>query len=362
MSVKNVAVGLWKVAVSVRVPWKPYPVKRKATVKGTKADAKLKEAELLRMALDEGQGQGESSLKKTAVSTFNKVETLQDGINLYLEKLKAQGRLSAVTQRKYGWLGRELGYIPILELGERFMDWIHVYKNTVGRNGKPRTPATVNFVINVVKAVCNHLVELEILLKNPISRAKFPTASCKPRFVTLTQEEQDRLLLVIQREHPDILPIVKFMLQIPCRAFSELVPAKVSQLKDGMIFIPTSKNKDPIFKPVPISMADYFDSIPIQDGCQYLFYRKVGDQYLPLDNLRHAFEVCRKKADLPNLRIHDLRHVAVTNLVLRGVPVQLLMKLCGWRKDQSHVYCNISLKSGAEYFLNMEKEAMMLAS
>jgi len=87
MSVKNVAVGLWKVAVSVRVPLKPYPVKRKATVKGTKADAKLKEAELLRVALDEGQGQGESSLTAgTVASTFNKVVTLQDGISLYLEK------------------------------------------------------------------------------------------------------------------------------------------------------------------------------------------------------------------------------------------------------------------------------------
>jgi len=357
MSIKNVAVGVWKVAVSVRVPWKPYPIKRKATVKGTKAEAKLKESELIRAI---GASGGGSSLKETAVSTFNKVETLQDGISLYLEKLKAQGRLSAVTQRKYGWLGRELGHIPILELGERFRDWIHVYKNTVGRNGKPRTPATVNFVVNVVKAVCNHLVELEALNKNPITKAKFPTASCKPRFVTLTQEEVDRLLEVIQKERPDILPIVKYMLMIPCRAFSELVPARVSQLKDGMIFIPTSKNGDQIFKPVPVSMADYFANIP--DGCPLLFYRKVGETYLPLDNLRHAFEVCRKKAGLPNLRIHDLRHIAVTNLILRGVPVQLLMKICGWRKDQSHIYCNIGLKSGAEFFLNMEKEAMKLAS
>jgi len=359
MSVKNVAVGVWKVAVSVRVPNKPYPVKRKITVRGTKNDALLKEAELRKAALDEGQGDGSSLTAAVAQSTL-KVTNLKEAIDLYLEKLKATGEFSAVTQRKYRWLGRELGHLPILELGDRFRDWIHVYKNTVGRNGKPRSQATVNFVTNVVKAVAGHLVDLEILDKQPITKAKFPTASVKPRFVTLSQEEQDRLLAVIQKERPDILPIVKYMLQVPCRAFSELVHSKVSSLKDGMIFIETSKNKDPIFKPVPVSMAEYFNSIP--SGCSWLFYRKVGDQYLPLDNLRHAFEVCRKKAGLPNLRIHDLRHVAVTNLVLRGVPVQLLMKICGWRKDQSHIYCNISLKSGAEYFLNMEKEALKLAS
>jgi len=313
------------------------------------------------------EGDGESSLKAVVATSTFKVNNLKEAIDLYLEKLKATGEFSAVTQRKYGWLGRELGHIPIKSIAESFREWLKVYANTPSRTGKPRTPATMNFVVNVVKAVCNHLVELEILPKNPITKSKFPLAKTKPRFVTLTPEEVDRLLEVIQKERPDILPIVRFMLAIPCRAFSELVNAKVDQLQDNntVIFIPTSKNGDSIFKPVPLAMADYFNSIP--NGCPWLFYQKVDGEYHPLTNLRHAFEVCRKKAAVgfPNLstfRIHDLRHLAVSGLVLHGLPVQLLMKICGWKKDQSHIYCNISQKSGAEYFLSMEKEALKLAS
>jgi integrase len=360
MSIKNVSVGVWKVVVAARVPWKSYPVVRKTTVKGTKTEAKLKEAELMKGLLAEGQDQGESSLKLGTVASTSKVNTLAEGIDVYLEKLKASGKFSSVTQRKYGWLRRELGHIPIKGIAETFRAWLKEYANSPSRTGKQPQPATINFVINVVKAVCNHLVELEVLPKNPISKAKFPTATIKPREAYLSKDERKRLLDVIQRERPYILPIVMFMLQVPCRAFSELVNATVDQLRGNMIFIPKSKNGDALYKPIPSDMVDYFNSIP--DGCPYLFYRKVGETYLPLNNLRHAFEVCRKLAGLPNLRIHDLRHVAVSDLILRGVPTHVLMKIAGWRTDMTRVYFNMFAKEGAEFVLNLEKGALKLAS
>jgi integrase len=127
-----------------------------------------------------------------------------------------------------------------------------------------------------------------------------------------------------------------------------------------VIFIPKSKNGDALYKPVPADMVDYFANIP--DGCEYLFYQKVGDEYRPLSNLRHGFERCRELAGLPNLRIHDLRHVAVTDLIKRGVPVHVLMKVAGWHTDMTRVYFNMFAKEGAEYVLNFEKEMMKLAS
>jgi integrase len=214
----------------------------------------------------------------------------------------------------------------------------------------------------MVKAVCNHLVNLKILSENPITKALFPIATIKAREAFLSQEERDRLLDVIRKEKPFLEPIIRFMLQVPCRAFSELANAKVNQLRDNntVIFIPTSKNGDALYKPIPADMVDYFNSIP--SGCDYLFFRQVGDRYLPLNNLRHAFEHCRKLAGLPDLRIHDLRHVAVTNLITRGVPTQVLMKVAGWRSDQTKTYCNLAAKAGAEYVLNLEKEAIKMAS
>jgi integrase len=361
MSIKNVSVGVWKVAVSVRVKSKPFPIKRKATVKGTKNAALLKEAELRKAALDEGQVDGESSLKiaKIASSTFS-VNTLGDGIGLYVDRLRAKGEASKATQVQYGWLDRELGHAPILGLGETFGAWLKVYTTSLTRSGKPRNPSTVNRVISMVKAVCNHLVDLEILTKNPITKARCPLTTVKAREVYLSPEERDRLLGVIHKEKPFLEPIVRFMLAVPCRAFSELVGAKREQLRGNMIFIPKSKNGDALYKPIPSNMVDYFNSIP--DGCPYLFYRKVGETYLPLSNLAEVWKTVRKRAGLPNLRIHDLRHVAVTDLITRGVPTHVLMKVAGWRSDMTRTYFNMAAKGGAEFVLDMEKAAIRLAS
>jgi integrase len=362
MSVKNVAVGLWKVAVSVRVPWKPYPVKRKATVKGTKADAKLKEAELLRVALDEGQGQGESSLTAgTVASTFDKVkvDTFSDAVQLYMEKTRAEGKCSRSHRKQLEWISRELGHVPIARLAERFDVWRKVYNTTPTSRGTPKANGTINLPVTIVKSICNYLVDLEILDKNPISRVRFPKLRQKAREAYLSKEERERLFEVIQRERPYILPIVKFMLQVPCRV-SELMTAKVDQLKGGIIFIPKSKNGDPLHKPIPSDMAGYFNSIP--DGCEYLFYRESKGKYYPLSNLKNLWIHCRKLAGLPDLHIHDLRHVAVTDMALRGIPNHIIMKIAGWRTDMMKIYFNIESRLGAQYVLDMEKEVIKLAS
>jgi integrase len=205
----------------------------------------------------------------------------------------------------------------------------------------------------MVKAVANHLVDLELIPKNPITSARFPTSKVKAREAFLSPEERDRLLAVIRKERPFLEPIVKFLIQIPCRAFSELVGAKREQLRGNLIYIPKSKNGDPLHKPIPPNMVDYFNSIP--KDCPYLFYRKVGDTYLPLSNLAEVWKTVRKKAGLPNLRIHDLRHVAVTDLVKKGVPLPILKKIAGWRSDMTATYFNLDGVEVADYVEQLER-------
>jgi integrase len=360
MSIKNVAVGVWKVAVTVRRKNVPYPVKRKATVRGTKNDAIQKEAALRKALLDGGQG--ESSLTAgTVISTFNKVkvDTFSDAVDIYIEKSMAAGRFSRTHIKQLEWIRRELGHVPMALLAERFDAWRKVYNATLTSRGTPKANGTINMPITIVRSICNHLVDLEILDKNPISKARFPKLRQKAREVYLSKEERERLFEVIQQERLYILPIVKFMLQTPCRV-GELVTAKVGQLRDETIFIPKSKNGDALHKPIPRDMVDYFANIP--DGCEYLFYRESKGKYYPLSNIKNPWIHCRKLAGLPDLHIHDLRHIAVTDMALRGVPNHIIMKIAGWRTDMMKIYFNIESRLGAQYVLDMEKEVIKLAS
>jgi len=289
--IKNVSTNKWKVEVSKRVSWAPYPVKKKATVKGTKTEAKLKEAELIRALETALSG---SLTVRPAQSTYS-VTNFGDAISLYKGKLKAAGNLSVSYGRKMEWVRRELGHLSIEGMAENFRDWLQNFINTPAAKGTKRSAGTINLPIKIVKAVMGHLSDLGVIEKNPITKAMFPKGREKPRDAYLSEAERQHLLKVIEKERPYILPIVKFMMQVPCRV-SELVSANRDQLRNDTIYIPTSKNGEALHKPVPLDMLGYFSSIP--EDCPYLFYRKTATgKYRPLTRcLSDAWGHCRRVA------------------------------------------------------------------
>jgi len=312
--IKNVGLNVWKVTVSKRVPWSAYAVKRKATVKGLKTDAKLKEAELLR-ELTEPKDSGSLTTTASVTTSTYHVVNFSEAVDLYTEKLKAEGKLSESTATKYAWIKSQLGHVPIEGIGEAVDGWRRNFMNTPTAKGTMRMPGTINRPVTSVRAVCGYMVDLEILPKNPITKIRFPKLKETPRAEYLSEEERERLFDVIVNGHKGrysyLLPIITYLIQVPCR-IGELMYAKKEQLQgDGTIFIPTSKNGDSIYKPIPPNMVEYFNSIP--EDCPYLFYRKMPrGYYRSLSNIQKTWIKVRELAGLPNLHLHDLRHVSVT--------------------------------------------------
>jgi integrase len=238
------------------------------------------------------------------------------------------------------FIRRELGHIRLEAFADQFEAYRRNLLNTPTAFGKPRGPASVNRYTEIVCATFNHLVGLGAIDRNPITKARFPRMKEKPRDRYLSQEERLRLLSAIREHRPFILPIVQYMMSVPCRV-SELTSARKLQYSplSKTIYIPTSKNGKPIYKPIPEEMLSYFNGIP--DGCEWLFYKEDGNGYHPLTySLRKAWEYCRKKAGIPDYRIHDLRHKAVTDLYHAGNSVRLIMAVAGWSTDMLNTYYN----------------------
>jgi integrase len=203
-------------------------------------------------------------------------------------------------------------------------------QNSISIRGNLRSPGTINCYVAIAKAIFNFAVKREIVDKNPITQARFPRFKVRHRDRVLKDEEWQRLINAIGEHKPQILPIVQFMSVIPCRTM-ELVGAKREQYDPSTrtIYIPDSKARIPIYKPVPEELYGYFDSLP-QD-CPYLFYRKDrSDRYYPLTNLRKALIYCCKQVGITNYRVHDLRHWAVTKLIMAGNTDQDVADVAGW--------------------------------
>jgi len=147
----------------------------------------------------------------------------------------------------------------------------------------------------------------------------------------LSSDERLLLLNTIKEHRPYILPIIMYMLMVPCRV-SELVTARRDQYipTAKVIKIPKSKAGIPIIKSVPENMREYFRSIPLD--CPWLFYEETAPgRYRPLTHLRYAWSFCLKMAGISDLRVHDLRHIAVTDLHYAGNSERVIAAQAGWK-------------------------------
>jgi integrase len=332
-SLFNVGPNEWRIVVSVRVPQLGYPVRKQETFLGTRLEAEARRLEL------------KKELKTGAKASSLKVETFGDAISIYEDK---RPRNSKSAQELTKNVRNHFGKYPMFGFADAFERFLNVYKNTPVW-GKKRKPHSTNQLIVTVRAVFSLLVDLDIVEKNPISTSRFPRMKEKARERVLTPEETLRLLNAIREIRPYIEPFVLFMLQVPCRN-TELFTARKEQYNtiQNTIHIPRSKGGRSIEKPVPPGMRDYFLNIPSE--CPWLFYRESGGRYYPLSKLNSAWKVVLSRAGISDFRMHDLRHMAVTEAMEHNSDWEIA-DIAGWTTpNQLKTYRNVQAMKVAQRF------------
>ena len=322
MALEKIGPNLWQIKVSVRVPGRDEPVKKREQFTGTKTEADARTTEIIQ-EIRNNHSADRSLTPQHSIKNFSGL------ISLFLEK---RGPFSSSHERKINFMNRELGHILLQDFPDRFESYLRELKNTKPRNGKEkRSNASMNRLVEIARAAFGLFVELGYVEKNPITKARYPKLEEKPRDRYLSQEERLRLLNAIQEHRPYILPIIRYMLLVPCRKM-ELITAKREQYNPftGTIYIPDSKADISIYKPVPEEMRDYFNGIP--SDCPYLFYwQDETEQYRQLGTLQKPWAFCLKKAGLKNVRMHDLRHISATDLYEAGNAERVIMSVAGWK-------------------------------
>jgi integrase len=317
----------WRINASAWDKVKGQAVGKQVTFTGTKSEATIREAELLK------------ELKaRCSLTTAQRTSTFEDLIRLYKHNIETRGRCSNNHANMVDLICRELGHLKIEGFAECFEGYRKRLICGTTVRGKPRKAASVNRYTSIVKAIFNHAVKLDILQKNPISSVRFPRLKETARDRYLNEEERLRLLNTIREHRPHILPIVRFMLLVPCRV-SELTTAKREQYNPftRTIYIPDSKAGVPIYKPVPEELLSYFNAIP--SNCPWLFYwiDNTG-KYRQIISPQRPWRFCLKTAGIENVRIHDLRHISATDLYAAGNPERAIMDVAGWKTPMLSTY------------------------
>ena len=264
-------------------------------------------------------------------------KTLADVLAFYREK---RVTFSKQDESRYSFLFRELGTAIIPTVADRLEGFLTLHKRAPTRKtGKCPSGATLNRLVEMVRAAFNMALEAGFVALNPISKRRFPKFKEIPRDKVLSEDEEFRLLEILAREAPHIHPIVQFALQVPCRK-SELVNMRKADLdhfnkairvRNGM-----TKNDQGLWKPIPPDMDAYFRSIPTD--CPYLFYRIEKGAYKPLGDFKKVWKRCLGLAGISDFRFHDTRHVSASALVDNGTPEQVVMGIAGWKTNMLKDY------------------------
>ena len=182
---------------------------------------------------------------------------------------------------------------------------------------------------------------------NPCKRTRRYRMKPKERF--LTAEEMARLNAVLTRDEfrcPDVVAIVRLLMLTGCR-FGEIASLEWDWVKDKRIYLPDSKSGP---RTVWLSSAAraVIEGIPrYGEGCPYLFPGRPPTW--PIDNIASQWTRIRDEAELPGLRLHDLRHSWASVAAMNGVGMVTIAKLLGHALvETTERYVHLSDRSVAD--------------
>ena len=85
--------------------------------------------------------------------------------------------------------------------------------------------------------------------------------------------------------------------------------------------------------PLPEAARAVLDSLESAEGNPYVIAGKLVGSHVT--DLQHPWRRIRTRAELPGVRIHDLRHTYASNAVSGGMPIQMVGKLLGHSQIQT---------------------------
>lgn len=162
---------------------------------------------------------------------------------------------------------------------------------------------------------------------NPGAEIKQFTVEGRERF--LNSDETERLREAVEKsENTQLKYIVTLLLMLGCRK-RELLDSKWEHfdLDRRSWRIPLSKSGKARHVSLSSSVVAVLSQLPRWDGCPYVIPNPKTR--LPFTGIHVSWDTARKRAGLPDVRMHDLRHSFASNLVNSGVSLFVVSKALG---------------------------------
>lgn len=223
-----------------------------------------------------------------------------------------------------------------------------------------KTPYKANRVRALLSKMFNLAIQWGWRSDNPIKGVEKYQEHQRHRW--LSDEELEKLWAVLDTySNQSVANAIRLLLFTGSRR-NEVLHATWDQfdLEKGVWTKPAHTTKQKRMEHLPLS-TQVIETLKCMKACSdtpYLFPGKIPGK--PIQGIKKAWATIRSSADLPDVRIHDLRHTHASHLVSSGLSLSIVGKLLGHTQSSTtQRYAHLAdtpLREAVELFgLKMDK-------
>lgn len=290
-------------------------------------------------------------------ATESKKHTLGDLIDLYIRDYLPQKQKSEKKQNaQLTWWKEQLGQYSLAEVTPALIvEKKNILAKGITYRGTQRSPSTVVRYMAALSHVFTIAIrELGWMDDNPMRKISKPKEA-RGRVRFLEQDELDRLLQVCKESNNPILyPIVLLALLTGMR-YGEIINLTWQDIDfdNKRIILHETKNGERRAIPLSDTALELLNGLEGEKhSASSLLFPKMSSRQGSKTNtkssitlqkneieriqkvqrpaqIRSAWEIALKKADITNFRFHDLRHCAASYLLMSGASLAELAEILG---------------------------------
>jgi len=279
--------------------------------------------------------------------------TVADFASEWIESTLAASDRKATTKRLYATLAKK--HIVGARIGSQFLDRLrpsHVHAWKVKLKQRGLSESTVRTVYSVLRSVLDTAVRDDALARNPAAAVARPKVT--PKEAAYLSPDQVRALLSASQAtryaalfallvntglrrgealalHWSDVDLDSKLLRVRgtlARVDGQLVVTEPKTAKSRRV-VPISAAAERILREVRTAQAaERLRAGSIWHRTPYVFTTELGEPSDPRNALR-ALKVAARRAGLPSIGLHTLRHSAASVMLSSGVPLKVVSDILG---------------------------------
>ncbi len=200
-------------------------------------------------------------------------------------------------------------------------------KNT-GKKDSEINFRSANYEVTIISGLYSFCIERGYVQSNPAAKIKKLNELSRLR----TLSDDDIQKLVAGATNKLTKDLISFLIYTGCRKGEALnLKWEDVDLKNGVIAVKGTKTKYDRYIPVSEPLNKLLTNIEPSDKSPYIFSNRYG---MRVKDFKDSFKNACVNAGLKNLRIHDLRHVFASKMVMNGTSLYITGELLGHRTTQ----------------------------